>query len=314
MKKEAVILFNMGGASNYDEIKIFLTNLFNDVNVINIKNKHIRKLVSFFIILKIRKNVESHYERINYNSPIKKYTEKLVEKLNELDENKYYTYVMNYTYPFASDCLADIKKQNIKNITLFSMYPQYSVSTTNSSLESIYAQIDKNDFNIKIIDRYYNNYQYNKIIVKKIQEKLKDKNSNEYILIISAHSLPQKLIDNGDPYQNECEKNYKIIKEILKTDDINFKNIELAYQSKFGRRTKWLEPSTLSIIEKYKNENIIIYPLSFTIDNSETHYELNIEYREKSINEYNIKDFLVCDCPNFDDDFAEFIKNTVNKN
>uniref|UniRef100_UPI003F4CA8CD ferrochelatase n=1 Tax=Brachyspira catarrhinii TaxID=2528966 RepID=UPI003F4CA8CD len=307
-KKDTTILLNMGGPRNFDEINTFLVNMFNDYYILNIKNSFIRGMIAKKIVNKIRPDVIKHYEAIGGKSPINEYTEKLINKLNELDSSRDYKYIMNYTPPYSYDVLKELKENNIDNITLFSMYPQYSEVTVKSSLESVYKAMKKLKYNpkINIIDRYYDNEYYNDSIVQLIKNTIADKNTEEYILIFSAHSIPKMYADKGDPYEYECNYNVQILKEKLHNAGLNFKDIVLSYQSKIGK-IEWLEPSTIDIIKKYNGEKLIIYPLAFTIDNSETIYEIDIEYREEAINKYDIKDFILCPCLNDNINFAQSI-------
>ena len=307
-KKETTILLNMGGPRNFDEINTFLVNMFNDYYILNIKNSFIRGMIAKKIVNKIRPDVIKHYEAIGGKSPINEYTEKLINKLNELDSSRDYKYIMNYTPPYSYDVLKELKEKNIDSITLFSMYPQYSEVTVKSSLENVHKAMKKLKYNpkINIIDRYYDNEYYNDSIVQLIKNTIADKNAEEYILIFSAHSIPKMYADKGDPYEHECNYNVQILREKLYNAGLNFKDIVLSYQSKIGK-IEWLEPSTIDIIKKYNGEKLIIYPLAFTIDNSETIYEIDIEYREESINKYNIKDFILCPCLNDNINFAQSI-------
>ncbi len=98
-------------------------------------------------------------------------------------------------------------------------------------------------------------------------------------LIFSAHSLPQKIIEKGDPYQQEITLHVGLIEKLLKENNLHFKAIHLAYQSKLGP-VKWLEPSLEDTLKSFTNKNALIVPISFTIDNSETEFELSMEYAE----------------------------------
>ncbi|ADG72280.1 ferrochelatase [Brachyspira murdochii] len=307
-KKETVILFNMGGANSIKEVNTFLINMFNDYHILNIKNSFMRSIIAKKIVNKIKPDVIKHYEAIGGKSPINEYTEKLVNKLNELDNSKDYKYAMNYSNPLSYDILKKLKHDNVREITLFSMYPQYSEVTVKSSLESIYKAMKKLKYNpkINIIDRYYDNEYYNNAIVELIKGSMIGKDINEYILIFSAHSIPKMYIDKGDPYKYECNCNAEILKEKLYKEGLHFKDIVLSYQSKIGK-LEWLSPTTIDTIKKYRGEKLIIHPLAFTIDNSETIYEIDIEYRKEALNKYGIKDFILCPCLNDSTYFAKTI-------
>ena len=314
-RKETVVLFNMGGANSIKEVDTFLINMFNDYHILNIKNSFMRSIIAKKIVNKIKPNVIKHYEAIGGKSPINEYTEKLVNKLNKLDSLKDYKYVMNYSNLSAYNVLKELKHNNVREITLFSMYPQYSEVTVKSSLESIYKVMKKLKYKAKIniVDRYYYDDNYNNAVVKLIKESIKYKNSEEYILIFSAHSIPKIHIDKGDPYKYECHCNAEILKDKLYKEGLYFKDIVLSYQSKIGK-LEWLSPTTIDMVKKYSGEKLIIYPLAFTIDNSETIYEIDIEYRKEAINKYNIKDFILCPCLNDSTSFAKTIIELSNIN
>ena len=315
-KKETVVLFNMGGANSIKkEVDAFLINMFNDYHILNIKNSFMRSIIVKKIVNKIKPNVIKHYEAIGGKSPINEYTEKLVNKLNKLDSLKDYKYVMNYSNLSAYNVLKELKHNNVREITLFSMYPQYSEVTVKSSLESIYKVMKKLKYKAKIniVDRYYYDDNYNNAVAKLIKESIKYKNSEEYILIFSAHSIPKIHIDKGDPYKYECHCNAEILKDKLYKEGLHFKDIVLSYQSKIGK-LEWLSPTTIDMVKKYSGEKIIIYPLAFTIDNSETIYEIGIEYRKEAISKYNIKDFILCPCLNDSTSFAKTIIELSNIN
>ncbi|MFP6075192.1 ferrochelatase, partial [Helicobacter pylori] len=99
------------------------------------------------------------------------------------------------------------------------------------------------------------------------------------------------------------------LKELMQQKNIPFKEVLLSYQSKLGPM-KWLEPSTEELIEKHRKSHIIIYPLAFTIDNSETLYELDMQYRLMA-ERLAIKEYLVCPCLNDSIEFAQFIIERV---
>ncbi|MBD3842483.1 MAG: ferrochelatase, partial [Campylobacterales bacterium] len=113
----------------------------------------------------------------------------------------------------------------------------------------------------------------------------------------------------GDPYQKQVEKHVEILKEKLERYPVPFKSINLAYQSKVGPM-KWIEPSLDDMLESFNDEKVIIYPIAFIIDNSETVFELEIEYEELA-HEIGVKEYKVCKCVNDDDTFIEAIKGFV---
>ncbi|MCT7579924.1 ferrochelatase [Aliarcobacter butzleri] len=304
--KKALVLLNMGGARDKSELKMFLTNMFNDENILTIKNAFIRKMVASFITNSRLESAWKNYEKIGNHSPINPLTEQLVNKCNDKIEN-YKTYqVMRYTPPFAKEIISQMKKDGIKEVLLLPLYPQYSTTTTKSSLED-FIKFAKNSFNISSIETFYKNDKFNECIVNEILNNVEDETS--YNLVFSAHGLPQKIVNAGDPYEKQMNEHVKILSEELQKRGKSFKSINLAYQSKVGP-LKWLEPSLENMLKNFKNENVIIYPLSFIVDNSETVFELDIEYKEIA-HEIGIKEYKVCSCVNDSDEFIEAIKDII---
>ncbi len=301
---KALVLLNMGGARNKDELEMFLTNMFNDKNILTIKNDFLRAIIAKIIVTLRKDSAWKNYEQIGNSSPINPLTQKLVSKLGDTLNNIYITQAMRYTPLRAKECIEELKKKDIKDVILLPLYPQYSTTTTKSSVEE-FIEVAKGGFKIEVIEPFYKNEIFNEAIINSIKNSVK--NSSSYNLIFSAHGLPQKIVDNGDPYEKHINEHVKILSSMLKEKGIDFKSISLAYQSKVGPM-KWLEPALDKELEKYKNEKVLIYPISFIVDNSETDFELSIEYKEEA-NKLGIIDYKVCRCLNDDDNFIEAIKD-----
>lgn len=307
--KKALVLLNMGGARNKDELKMFLTNMFNDENILTINIDFIRSIIASFIVKKRLDSAWQNYEKIGNASPINPLTEKLVTKCNEkIEEFKTYQ-AMRYTPPFADTVLEQIKKDGINEILLLPLYPQFSTTTTKSSVQDFIGNIPYEGFTVKYIEEFYKNDKFNDCIINEIISNVED--SSEYNLIFSAHGLPQKIVKKGDPYEEQMKEHVEILSNKLKERGKNFKSINLAYQSKVGP-LKWLEPSLEDMLKNFKEQKVIIYPISFIVDNSETDFELNIEYREIA-HEMGISEYKVCRCVNDSDAFVEAIKDIIKK-
>ena len=306
--KKALVLLNMGGARNKAELKMFLTNMFNDRNIITVRNPIIRKMIAYFITTSRLNSAWKNYEEIGNESPINKLTEKLVDKCNEkIDGFKTYQ-VMRYTPPFAQTVVQEMMDDGITEIVLLPLYPQYSTTTTKSSIEDFIDYLPYSfGQNIRYIETFYKNDSYNDCIINEIISKASD--ASEYNLIFSAHGLPQKIVNAGDPYQKQMIEHVEILSKKLQEKNVNFKSINLAYQSKVGPM-KWLDPSLDDMLKNFKDQNVIIYPIAFIVDNSETDFELDIEYREIA-HEIGVKDYKVCKCVNDSDEFIEAIKDII---
>lgn len=307
---KALVLMNMGGAESKEDLKMFLTNMFNDKYILTIKFKFLRSMIAKFIVNSRLDNAWEHYEEIGGKSPINDITKSLVTKVQNSMPDTKVVWLMRYTHPRVENVIDELKSSGVKEVILLPLYPQFSTTTTLSSLED-FTDFAKNEFKIKKIKPFYKSEEYNELCANLISREIEDQNASEFNLIFSAHGLPQKIIDAGDPYQKQIERHSKLISQKLREKGILFKSTNLAYQSKVGP-LKWLEPSLETMLEKFKNQKVIIFPIAFTIDNSETVFELSIEYKEVA-EKLNITSYKVCKCPNDSDDFVEFIKN-ISKN
>lgn len=297
----------MGGPSNLFEVETFLKNMFYDEHILRIKSNFLRRIVGSFIANKRLKSAQENYKKIGGKSPITPITFSLTQKLNQRGDGEFFTYAMRYTPPYSSMVIRELQQKRIDEVILLSLYPQYSTTTTLSSLQDFKKTAKELGFEAKIseVARFYEHPLFLKCIQKRIQEALDAKDSKEFILILSAHGLPQSIIDEGDPYQRECEHHAKILEDYLRMEGIEFERVILSYQSRLGPM-KWIEPFTEKIIEDLNGKKILIYPLAFSIDNSETHFELDIELRQKA-KKIGIKEFLLCSCPNDSDEFVDLI-------
>jgi len=304
VKKEAIILLNMGGPNNLDEVELFLKNMFKDENILTTKSTLLRKLIGSMIVFFRTKDAQEVYRELGGKSPLVDHTKKLVKKLQErVKDDVLVDFAMRYTPPFASDVIKKFDK-NLGKIYLIPLYPQYSTTTTKSSLKDFESSYFKSGGEATIVEikHFFENLNYNKAILKSIKNSIADVDENEYDLIFSAHGLPQKIVDAGDVYQRHIEKHVDILKQMLIDEEIGFHNVHLAYQSKVGPM-EWLKPSLDDKLKTIQNRGVVIFPIAFTIDNSETDFELEIEYREIA-EELGFKEYRVCRCPNDSDLFV----------
>jgi ferrochelatase len=301
MAKKALVLLNMGGPNNLDEVELFLKNMFADKNILPLILP-LRKLVATMIIKSRLEEAKENYRQIGAKSPLPKLTQNLVQKLQKaLGDAVKVTAIMRYTPPFANEVLKQLQDEGIEQLYLFPMYPQYSTTTTKSSVEDVYESAKKLGYDPKFftVESYFADNLYTDAVAKQIQKKL-DAHPN-YDVIFSAHGLPQSIIKKGDPYEKHIQKTVELVSQKLQ----NANKIHLAYQSKVGNG-KWLEPSLEECLKTIENKKVIIYPIAFTIDNSETVFELKIEYKEIA-QELGIEDYVVCNCLNANEDFVKLI-------
>ena len=281
--KKAIILFNLGGPDKLENVKPFLFNLFNDPAIINLP-AFFRYPLAKLISSRRAPIAKKIYEEIGGASPILKLTEEqslaLEKKLNTsqtIDHYKCFV-VMRCWHPRASEIIKKVQSYNPDEVVLMPLYPQYSAATSGSSINEWKETCKKNNFKTKTsticcypTDKNFIN-AHTKEIIKKIR------GLKNFKLIFSAHGLPQKNIKKGDPYQWQVEQSVKKIVENLKIEKLDW---ILSYQSRVGP-LKWIGPSTDDIIiENSKiGKHIVIVPIAFVSEHSETLVELDIEYKK----------------------------------
>jgi len=304
-KKIAVVLLNLGGPQNLGQVKEFLFSLFYDKYILNYPNP-IRWLLAFIISTARKKKSQKIYQFLGGKSPIvdetKKQAEELQTILNKEKENKYKVFIcMRHSAPGIHNLEKEIKEWQPQEIIGIPLYPQLSYTTTHSAINSI-----KNKFkNIKFIGCFYNEPLFIKSQVKLIRQAIDKSEIKNSIIIFSAHGLPVKIIEKGDPYQSQVEKTVELVVHQLP----KIKYI-ITYQSKIGK-TKWLEPSTDQKIKETckKKLDIILFPISFVSENSKTLVELDIEYA-KIAEKQNVKYFRV-QTVRIEKEFIECLKSLV---
>lgn len=300
--KRAILLMNMGGPNNLDEIEVFLTNMFNDKRIIGAP-KPIRAMIAKFITYKRKDEAKANYALLGGKSPLVGHTQELILKLNEKIKDASIHMVMRYTPPFASEVLEQLR--DVDEFYAIPLYPHYSSTTTLSSLDDLYESFDKLRIKarVKTIDEYYGDAHYINSIVERVKESLNGEDPADYELIFSAHGLPKRIIEKGDSYQKHIRRNVYHARVALMKEGVNFFNTHLAYQSRLGP-LEWIRPYLEDKLKVLKKKKVIIFPIAFTLDNSETEFELEIEYREKA-EAMDFEVYRVAKAPNSHPEFVE---------
>ncbi|KAK9245266.1 hypothetical protein V1506DRAFT_538869 [Lipomyces tetrasporus] len=282
-----VVLLNMGGPSTIPEVYDFLYRLFADGDLIPL-GRYQEKLARFIAWRRTPK-IEHHYEEIGGGSPIRKWSEyqatemcKRLDKLSpETAPHKGYV-AFRYAKPLTADTLAQMQQDGIKRAIAFTQYPQYSCSTTGSSLNELWKVTKRLDPNSEIkwsvIDRWPTHSGLVKTFAQLITDKLKEYDESvrdRVILLFSAHSLPMSVVNRGDPYPAEVAATvYSVMSELKFTNPYR-----LVWQSQVGP-SAWLGAQTSDTIKslvKKGQTNIILVPIAFTSDHIETLHELDLE-------------------------------------
>jgi protoporphyrin/coproporphyrin ferrochelatase len=280
--KKAVILFNLGGPDKLENVEPFLFNLFNDPAILNLPG-FLRYPLAKLISIRRAPIAKKIYQELGGSSPILKLTEEQSEaletKLNNNDVSEYKCFiVMRCWYPRAEDVIKKVKNYNPDEIILMPLYPQYSAATSGSSIKEWKDICKENNCKIKTSTICCYPTDDNFILAHKNEIIKKISNLENYKLIFSAHGLPEKNIKKGDPYQWQVEQSVNKIVKSLKIDNLDW---ILSYQSRVGP-LKWIDPSTEDIIVENSKlgKHIVLVPIAFVSEHSETLVELDIEYRE----------------------------------
>lgn len=280
-----VILLNMGGPDSLDSVKPFLQNLFSDRDIIRLGPSFLQKTIASLIINKRLQSVLEAYSLIGGKSPLTDITNAQAKALEEALNSKVQTPPskqpfkvysgMRYWHPFIEHAVDLALKDGADRILGLSLYPHYSIATTGSSVKKLEEVIKKYHADHSCVTSWFNHPLYVNALVEKIQQGLRlfDKKP---VVLFSAHSLPKKFIDKGDPYVNEINGT---IQAITKKLDIQWR---LSYQSKTGP-VKWLEPTTERMLHELAEEGVkdlLVVPISFVSDHIETLYEIDMLYKD----------------------------------
>ena len=281
--KKAIILFNLGGPDKLENVEPFLFNLFNDPAILDLPT-FLRYPLAKLISNRRAPVAKKIYAELGGSSPILKLTKEqsvaLEIKLNQTQEEDEYKcfIIMRCWNPRAKDVIKDVQLYGPDEVVLMPLYPQYSAATSGSSIKEWKDVCKKNNYHVKTstICCYPTDQNFINAHTKEIIKKIKD--LKNFKLIFSAHGLPEKNIKKGDPYQWQVEQSVKKIVESLNDENLDW---ILSYQSRVGP-LKWIGPSTETIIiENSKiGKHIVLVPIAFVSEHSETLVELDIEYKE----------------------------------
>lgn len=293
-EKVAVILFNLGGPDQLSSVKPFLFNLFYDPAIIAVANP-LRWMIAKFIAFRRAPFARKIYEKIGGKSPLLEQSleqaKALEQTLNQDQTTEYNCFVsMRYWHPFSLNVAQQVKDFEPDRLILLPLYPQYSVTTTGSSLVDWIKSAKKTGLNqpFRAIGEYAEHPLFIESHVGLIRDVLaKIDQPQNYRILFSAHGLPKKIIDAGDPYQTQIEKTCALVQENLGHPDH-----VICYQSRVGPM-EWIGPSTEEEIERAGRDgkSIIMVPIAFVSEHSETLVELDIDYR-KLAQRNNVADYI----------------------
>ena len=292
-KKIAVILFNLGAPDNMKAVEPFLFNLFFDKHIIR-SPLIFRFLLARFISKKRAKTASGIYEMMGGKSPLFENTLKQAKSLekNLQDLGKFKCFIaMRYWNPMSMEVAKAVKTWNPDEIILLPLYPQFSTTTTLSSFREWQKVCNKINFKKPTyrLCCYPKNSGFINAAAELLEDSLKKiKDKKNYRILFTAHGLPKKIIRDGDPYQWQIEQTVKAIISQIK----NIPESVICYQSRVGRM-EWIKPYTEDEIIRagMQGKSIIIMPVAFVSEHSETLVELDHEYYELA-KENHVKNYV----------------------
>ncbi|EJF58215.1 ferrochelatase [Dichomitus squalens] len=284
-------MLNMGGPSTVPETHDFLKNLFSDGDLIPLP---FQSILAPIIARRRTPQIEKQYEDIGGGSPILKYTkiqgERMAALLDELHPatapHKAYV-AFRYARPLTDETAREMKADGVKRAVAFTQYPQYSCSTTGSSLNELYRKGKTGDFGDgvewSVIDRWGTHSGFIEAVAQNIEralEKFPAEHRSDVVLLFSAHSLPMSVVNRGDPYILEVSASVNAV-----MDRLGHANpYRLVWQSQVGP-SAWMGMQTgeaLKGLARLGRKRVVLVPIAFTSDHIETLYELDLEYAKEA--------------------------------
>jgi ferrochelatase len=291
MGRVGVLLLNLGGPEQLDDVRPFLYNLFSDPEIIRLPFRWLQKPLAWFIATSRAKTSQDNYRQIGGGSPLRRITEEQAKALQEdlhnrgLDATVYIG--MRYWNPFTEEAIADIKRDGIEELVVLPLYPQFSISTSGSSfrlLEDLWnADPELQRIKYSVIPSWYDRPGYIESMADLLAQELEHCiNPETATIFFSAHGVPVSYVQEaGDPYQTEIENCTRLIMKALNRPNPHV----LAYQSRVGP-VEWLQPYTEEKLEdlgKQGVKELVVVPISFISEHIETLQEIDMEYREVAL-------------------------------
>ena len=314
-----VLLLNMGGPDQLAAVRPFLDNLFSDREIIRLPGGAIGQQVLGRLIVRARlKDAVRNYRAIGGGSPIVCWTTSQMETLQErlaeqLDQAPKVGMAMRYWHPFADEALSDLAAAGVRHVIGLTLYPHYTRATTGSSEVDLLAARDRLGLKLPIsfISSWYDHPGYLDLWASLVQETLDGlmPDVRERVhLLVSAHGLPQRFVDRGDPYVDHVRATLNGV--LTRLDDPP--PAQFAFQSRTGP-VKWIGPGTEEEIRKLAAQGcdaLVVWPISFVSDHIETTYEVGMLFREVA-REAGIEEYHVV--PSFNDHpgLADFLADLL---
>ncbi|GGF32597.1 ferrochelatase [Aliidongia dinghuensis] len=278
--RTAIILFNLGGPDRLDAVKPFLFNLFNDPAIIGLPQP-LRWMVAQLISSRRAPTARSIYEHMGGRSPIVANTEEQARALDALLGLDFKCFIaMRYWHPRARGLVAAVKQWAPDRVLLLPLYPQFSTTTTASSVREWQREAARVGLTVPTTTLccYPDNAGFVTAVANGVRRGLAQFDPTlKPRVLFSAHGLPKKVIDAGDPYQEQVERSVAAVLAELAMPALDW---VICYQSRVGP-LEWIGPSTEAEVRRGGADVVplLVVPIAFVSDHSETLVELDIEYR-----------------------------------
>jgi ferrochelatase len=276
-----VVLLNMGGPERLEDVEPFLFNLFSDRMIIRLGPSFMQKTIARFISRRRAPKSSQAYAKIGGGSPLGKITADQAKALEkELAGHGHFkvAVAMRYWHPGAKETLGQLHNESIKRIIALPLYPHCSIATTGSSVSDLVeaAGFFSPPFEIATIESWPVQPEYINALASTIIKGAELFEEEKVQVVYSAHSLPVKFIQEGDPYVEHLKLTIQAVESITTMPG------KLCFQSRSGP-VEWLSPSPPEMLEQLAKEgckNVLMVPISFVSDHVETLYEIDMLYRE----------------------------------
>jgi len=281
-RRVGIVLFQLGGPDTLEAIEPFLYNLFCDPDIIDFPFAKLgRKPLAKLISTTRARKVQHHYATIGGGSPIRRNTERqaraLEEQLREEGIDAHCFVAMRYWHPFTCEAIEQLQGAEIDELVLLPLYPQYSSTTTGSSLNEWHRLVN-DELPTHTVEAFYRHPAYLDSVAEKVTEALsRFSDPRRPEIVFSAHSVPMSVIEKGDPYQRQIEETVQLLMRRGGWGNHH----RLCYQSKVGA-SRWLQPSLTNTLRQMSSEQIreiCIVPIAFVSDHLETLGEIDHEAR-----------------------------------
>ena len=316
-RRVGIVLFQLGGPDTLEAIEPFLYNLFCDPDIIDFPFARIgRKALAKLISTTRSRKVQHHYAAIGGRSPIRPNTEQQARALecrlrNQGIDARCFV-AMRYWHPFTAEAIEQLRGAECDEVVLLPLYPQYSSTTTGSSLNE-WNRLFRERIPVHCVETFYRHPMYLDALVEKIEEALsRFPSSNSPEIVFSAHSVPMSVIEKGDPYQAQIEETVRLLMQRGGWSNRH----RLCYQSKVGA-SRWLQPSlhhTLKVLTAERVREVCVVPIAFVSDHVETLGEIDHEAREEA-HQLGIQQFEMTgglnDSPKFIQALSEIVQEAL---